>query len=185
MKTFNLKIERDVFFKIKPILKVKYALKNINEVCNINKVTINSTIGTSLSKYDVLTLRKNIKLICNQKPYLIKSKKNISNFKLREGTPIAFKVTLRKLNMYNFIYKLIALVFPKLKDFRGLNLITDKFNNIHFGIHDHNVFPEINFSSNIQRVGLNVSFNLKNVSKDKSILLSFLRLIKFPFTNKL
>lgn len=184
MKIFNLKIERDIVFKVGPILKVKYGLKNISEVCKVDKVTVNTTINTGFSKQETSELKKNIELVCSQKPCLIKSKNNISNFKLREDMPIAFKVTLRGLRMYNFIYKLVSLVFPKFKDFRGLNLVTDKFNNVHFGIHDHNVFPEINFSSSAQRVGLNVSFSLKNISKNRDELFHYLKLIKFPFTNK-
>ncbi|MDK2839139.1 MAG: large subunit ribosomal protein, partial [Thermosipho sp. (in: thermotogales)] len=107
--------------EIKPAMMKEFGYKNIHQVPRLEKIVINMGIGEGSRNKDVIDIHaKELALIAGQKPVVTKAKKSISNFKIRKGMPICLKVTLRGVNMYNFLYKLINLVIPKVRDFRGL-----------------------------------------------------------------
>lgn len=131
---------------VNPLLKKEFGFKNDFEVPRILKITINSGIGkiSKESKDSAENIFKDIKNIAGQYPVYIKSNKAISGFKLREGDVVGVKVTLRGQKMYDFLEKLIKIVFPRIRDFRGIKKSAiDKNGNINIGVKEHTVFPEI------------------------------------------
>ena len=115
----------DLFNKeIVPMLKEKLGVKNVNQTPKIDKVIVSIGIGslaTRKSIKDFEEFEKNLKKITGQKPVLIKSKKAISNFKLREGMPVMLKSTLRREKAYDFLDRFVKVVLPRLRDFNGLS----------------------------------------------------------------
>jgi len=129
-----------------PILKKEFKLKNDFEVPKIIKIVVNSGIGkiSKESKDSTETVFNDIKKITGQQPIYTKSNKAISGFKLRQGDIVGVKVTLRGQKMYDFLEKLIKIVFPRIRDFRGIKKSAiDNNGNINIGIREHTVFPEI------------------------------------------
>lgn len=105
----------------------------------------------------------------------------VSNFKLREGMPVGVFVTLRKQAAYNFLDKLINVVYPRVRDFRGVKKnIFDHEGNLSFGLNDHTVFPEISMPEDSRKIhGLQVTIVIsgKNVDNSKALMAEF----GFPF----
>lgn len=151
----------------------------------ILKINLNSCCGKFFfDKKKTNYLFNNINNICNQKPIFAKCKKSISEFKIKKNDNIAIKLTLRKKNMYNFLYKVLNLSLPLIKGFEGLSpKAFDVFGNYNFGIEDYSIFPEINSSidSSEYGFGLNVSIVFKNSNIEKSFI--FLNYLNFPFKN--
>ena len=130
-----------------PALKEKLGVKNINAVPKLDKIIVAVGIGslaTRKSLKDFEEFEKNLKRITGQKPSLVKSKKAISNFKLREGMHVMLKVTLRKSRAYDFVDRLVKVVFPRVRDFSGINEKSfDSNGNFNIGIPNYNIFPEL------------------------------------------
>jgi len=109
--------------KVVPALKTELALDNIMRVPKIEKVVINVGYGRNTKdKAFIERVERTLTLISGQRPIHNKAKKSISNFKIREGMEIGVSVTLRGAKMYEFLYKLINLTFPRVRDFRGIDL---------------------------------------------------------------
>ncbi|XAO72544.1 MAG: 50S ribosomal protein L5 [Candidatus Vidania fulgoroideorum] len=162
------------------IKKLKY--KNKMEIPKIEKIVINMTLGKNIkNKKCFNNTYKEIKTITGQKPLIIKAKKSISNFKIRKNENIAFKVTLRRNNMFEFINKLINIALPRIKNFKGFSISSfDYYGNLNFGINDFNIFPEIFLSKKIHKEkGLNINIIIKNKNIKESYKL--LKKINFPF----
>jgi large subunit ribosomal protein L5 len=174
------KYQKEIREKLCKDLKIK----NPMEVPKIEKITINAGIGSYLSRLgskDASYVIECLTDIAGQKPVLNKAKMSISNFKLREGMPVGVSVTLRKDAAYNFLYKLINLVYPRVRDFRGVNRnVFDKDGNCSVGFKDHTVFMEMEKPENSNKVfGLQVSIvtSTKNVEYSRKLLEEF----GFPF----
>jgi large subunit ribosomal protein L5 len=119
-------------------------------------------------------------LIAGQKAVITKSRKAISNFKLREGQPIGCKVTLRKARMYEFVDRLINIALPRVRDFRGLNPKSfDGRGNYTIGIKEHIVFPEIDYDKAAEIWGMDivVCTTAKSDDEARALLTAF----NFPF----
>jgi len=131
--------------EIVPILMKEFGYKNIHQVPKLEKIVVNMGIGEGARNPDMIEKHANeLMLITGQKPIITKARKSISNFKIRKGMTIGLKVTLRGTKMYNFLYKLISIVLPKVRDFRGLNPNSfDGRGNYSFGLSEQLVFPEI------------------------------------------
>ncbi len=100
----------------------KFGYKNHMEVPRIEKIVLNMGVGEATQdKKKVTTAAEEMELIAGQKPVITKAKKSIATFKLREGMPIAVKVTLRRERMYEFLDRLVTVAMPRIRDFRGLN----------------------------------------------------------------
>lgn len=144
--------------QVVPALEKELDIKNIHRVPKIEKIVLNSRIDGGADKAHVESLIKEIGLIAGQKPLLIKARKSISNFKLRQGMPSGVKATLRGKRMYDFLYRLIHIVLPVIRDFRGVSKRMDKRGNLNIGIEDHLIFPEIKIeSSSRQNTGLDIA----------------------------
>jgi large subunit ribosomal protein L5 len=166
--------------EIVPQMSAEFGIKNVMAVPKITKIVVNTGIGNIAKDKEALNLiRKDLSDITGQQPSIRNAKISVSSFNLRRGMPVGLKVTLRGNKMYSFLDKLISVVLPRLRDFRGVSLNSfDKNGNYSVGIHEHIVFPEIDFSKTSPR-GLEVTI-VTNVN-DKEQSRRLLELIGMPF----
>ena len=133
----------ELFAKLKDHLQ----LKNINQVPKIDKVIVSMGIGSLVTRKghkDFEEFEKNLIKITGQKPVLIRSKKAISNFKLREGMPVMLKVTLRGVRAYDFLDRFAKMVLPRIRDFSGVSKKNfDPKGNLNLWLQNYNIFPEL------------------------------------------
>ncbi len=165
---------------VKQLMK-QFNYKNIMQVPAITKITLNMGVGEAVNDRKIVTgAAEELSLIAGQKAVITKTKKSISNFKVRLDWPIGCKVTLRKDRMYHFLEKLICIVIPRIKDFRGLNKRGfDEQGNYSLGIKEHIVFPEIQYDKINEMRGLDICIttNAKTSSEGEALLVA----MKFPF----
>lgn len=157
----------------------KHGYGNVHVVPKLEKVVINSAISADAEKTWIAEVTKEIGLIAGQKPKLCLSRKSISNFKLKQGVPNGLKVTLRGRAMYEFVFRLLAVALPLIRDFRGLKARLDGSGNYTLGIQDYTIFPEISVDRDRRAVGMDVTF-VTTTSRDEEAL-SLLELLGFPF----
>lgn len=168
--------------EIMPELKKELGIKNSMAVPKLSKVTISVGIGTfvkSQSK-DFSHIVDNIAAISGQKAVVTKAKKAISNFKTRQGDPVGITVTLRGQRMYDFINKLTNIVFPRVRDFRGISpKAFDGKGNYSVGFKEHTVFPEISPDEVTRLHGLQI--NIATTAKSNEDGFALLKALGFPF----
>ena len=167
-----------------PALQKSLNIKNISAVPTVKKVQINVGIG-SLTKNtkDFSDVIDNVAKISGQKPVVTNAKLAISNFKLRKGMPTGISVTLRGKAMYEFIYRLVNIVLPRVRDFRGLNpKAFDGKGNYSIGFKEALVFPEINPDDvlNIHGIQVTIVTTANNNEEGKALL----EQIGFPLKKK-
>ena len=161
-------------------LQDEFSLANQHQVTKISKVVLNMGFKTSVDQKYIQDSQRDLSLIAGQKAVITKAKKSISNFKLREGMSLGAKVTLRNTNMWNFIYKLVNVSIPRIRDFRGLSSSSfDKQGNYSMGLRDLLVFPEIDFNSVETLKGLDICIVFSK--EDKQQNLALLKHLGFPF----
>jgi large subunit ribosomal protein L5 len=132
---------------ITPKLVDKFSYKNVMQVPKVEKIIINIGVGEAIQNPKALDGAVNdLTIISGQKPIITKAKKSIAGFKLREGMPIGCKVTLRGERMYDFLNRLINIVLPRVRDFRGISpQAFDGRGNYSLGIKEQTIFPEIEY----------------------------------------
>lgn len=142
-----------------PALQKKFNYKNIMQVPRLEKIMLNMGIGEAIENSKFLDIAlEEMTLIAGQRPAISKSKKAISNFKLRQGMPIGCFVTLRGWRMYEFLDRLINIAIPRVRDFRGLSdRSMDGRGNYNLGLKEQIVFPEINYDKIEKIRGMNVT----------------------------
>lgn len=176
-----LKLSEKYKKEIVPQLKKEFGYQNDLSVPSLNKVIINVGLGRAVSDTKIFDpVIGNLKLITGQKPVKTYAKKSISGFKIRQGMPIGLMVTLRKKRMYDFLEKLINIVLPRMRDFRGIKTSAfDRAGNYSLGIKEHIVFPEIDYEkvSEIYSLEVNIVTTAKNSKEAKKLL----ELLGFPF----
>lgn len=167
-----------------PELKKKFGYKNDLEVPRLVKIKVNIGLGEALTNSKALeTMSKALEVITGQKPVTTKAKKAISNFKIRKGDVIGLMATMRGDRMWYFIDKLINIVLPRVRDFRGLSEgAFDTRGNYSLGIKEHVVFPEIDPNTVDKIRGLGV--NIVTTAKTKEEGLALLKLLGMPFRKK-
>ncbi len=165
-------------------LQKEFGIKNPMQVPAIEKICINIGMGSYLQKLgskDFSFVTDNVTRLTGQSPVVRKAKVSVSNFKLREGMPVGMSVTLRKEGAYNFLYKLINVVYPRVRDFQGVEGNTfDNEGNCSFGLNDHSVFPETTRVDDSRRIfGLQITivFKTSDTAQNKRLLEEF----GFPF----
>jgi len=142
---------------------------------NIEKIVINVGIGKwsqqpNFEEKVLPELIKEIGLITGQKPAITKAKKSISGFKVREDQPVGLKVTLRHRRMTDFLERLIRIVLPRLRDFRGINPKSiDPRGNLTIGLREQTVFPEINPEISKVDFGLEISIISNTKNREEAI----------------
>lgn len=166
---------------IKENLAKETGIKNPCAIPNLKKITIN--IGTKEAVADKKVLEKivdQLSVLSGQHPVVTKAKKDISSFKLRRGMPIGAMVTLRGKRMWDFLEKIINIVAPKVRDFRGFKKNSfDGFGNYSFGFREQIIFPEIEYSEIDKIRGLQININTS--AKNDADALKLLTLLGFPF----
>ncbi|HKF99434.1 MAG TPA: 50S ribosomal protein L5 [Xanthobacteraceae bacterium] len=159
----------------------QFGYKNPMQVPALDKVVINMGIGEGVNdRKKVESAATDLGLIAGQKAVITKSRKAISNFKLRENQPIGCKVTLRKTRMYEFVDRLVNIALPRVRDFRGLNPKSfDGRGNCTIGIKEHIVFPEIDYDKAAEIWGMDivVCTTAKTDDEARALLTAF----NFPF----
>lgn len=145
--------------EIKKKLKEELKLKNVMEVPRIMKIVVNVGAGEAVSDKNVIgKIAEQLSIICGQKPVITLAKKSVSAFKIRKGLPIGVKVTLRNERMYSFLEKLVRIVIPRLRDFRGIKeKSVDQNGNLNLGFTEQTIFPEIDFDKVDKIRGLEVT----------------------------
>lgn len=165
--------------EIVPALMKSRGYKNVMQVPRIEKIVLNSGVGTNNDKNVINDIAKDFALITGQKAVITMARKSISNFKLREGMPVGVKVTLRGNNMWEFLYRLITVSLPLIRDFRGIRKKMDGRGNYSLGITDHTIFPEINVDTHKHTVGMDVC--IVTSAKTDAGGLELLTLLGMPF----
>lgn len=162
-------------------LMLKFQYKSIMQVPCIKKITLNMGVGKAINNKKILEQAVNdLTLISGQKPLVTKSKKSIAGFKIRQGNLIGCKVTLRGLRKWDFLSRLINIVIPRIRDFRGFSRKSfDGFGNYNMGIREQIIFPEINYDTidKIRGLDIAITTTAKSDIEGFELLSSF----HFPF----
>ncbi|MDP2720886.1 MAG: 50S ribosomal protein L5 [bacterium] len=179
MQTGNLKVKYNQ--EIRKHLKETLGKKNIYQVPKLEKIVLN--IGFGKIAPDEKTreqIATNLAKISGQKPIFTVAKKAIAGFKIREGQIIGAKASLRGDKMYHFFEKLVSIVIPRLRDFRGLNEKSfDTKGNYTIGFREINLFPEIEYKSGERAVGLEITICSNALNPEEAEAL--LRELGMPF----
>ncbi len=171
--------------KVVPALSKSLGYKNVFQVPKVKKVVVNTCIpaqGADL-KQALEDAKKELAVITGQKPAETKSKKSISNFKLRKGQAIGAKVTLRGDRMYEFLERLIKMALPRIRDFRGISPKSfDGHGNYTLGVHDQAIFPEVDLDKIKRNVGFDITIvTTARTNEEAKALLTELGI---PFSDK-
>lgn len=167
--------------EVRSALMRRFQYKNIMEVPKIEKITVNIGLGEALQNVKVLdNATGDMKLITGQKPVITKSKKSIASFKLREGMSIGCMVTLRREKMYEFLHKLVYIVLPRVRDFKGVSPKSfDGRGNYTLGLREQIIFPEIEYDKIDKARGMNITIGTTAKTDEEGFEL--LKLMGMPF----
>lgn len=174
---------RDIYQKeALPKLREEFGLKNELSAPRLEKIVLNMGLAEAASNKEVLQKAKDqLSQITGQQPKVTTAKKAISSFKLRIGDQIGLMVTLRKKMAWDFLEKLIKIVMPRMRDFRGVSTENfDNFGNFSLPIVEQILFPEVDYSKIDKIRGLVVTFVIRNGSREKSK--KMLELLGMPFS---
>jgi len=167
-----------------PAMMKQFNYTNVMQVPKITHVSVNMGIGDAKDNPKKLeSALDELTLISAQKPVITRSRKDISNFKIRKGYPVGCKVTIRGNRMYDFLERLVSVALPRTRDFRGLSFKSfDGRGNFSFGVKEQIIFTEINYDKidSIRGMDINVSTTAK--SNDESYWL--LKLLGMPLREK-
>jgi large subunit ribosomal protein L5 len=153
--------------------------KNKHQVPKLIKISINTGIDADADKNQIADIQRDVAAIAGQKPVLARSRKAIANFKLKEGQVVGCHVTLRGNAMWEFLYRLLAVALPTIRDFRGVPTKFDGQGNYNLGVTDHSIFPEITLENVKKHIGLDLTFVTTAKSDDEGREL--LKLLGMPF----
>lgn len=171
--------------KIVSELQKDLSIKNKMAVPRLEKVVINVGVGDAIQNIKLLdTAKKELSLISGQWPAVGRAKKSISSFKLRKGQAIACYVTLRGKRMYEFFDRLVNIVLPRVRDFRGVSSRSfDGRGNYTLGMKEQLVFPEIDYTKVERLRGLNITI-ITSAKKDEEAY-ALLKKLGMPFSEAL
>ncbi len=184
-KTRLAKLYQD---EIAPKVLKQFNLKSVHQLPRITKIVVNSGIGRFLENQKLKpevrdTVISSLTIITGQKPVVVKARKSVSNFKVREGAPSAMMVTLRRERMWNFLDRLISLAIPRIRDFRGLKDTSfDRNGGYSMGLAEQAVWPEINMSNVTFTHGMNINIVFESSTPEMSKFV--LAELGMPFVRK-
>ena len=162
-------------------IQQKLGLKNSEEVPKITKITLNMGVGDAVADKKVLEkARADMERISGQKPVICRARKSVAAFKIRDGMPIGYKVTLRRERMYEFLDRLVNIAIPRIRDFRGLNPKSfDRAGNYSMGVTEQIIFPEIDYDEidAIRGMDITITTTARNPEEGRALLEAF----NFPF----
>jgi large subunit ribosomal protein L5 len=161
-----------------------FGYKNKLEVPKLQKIVLNVGLGEATQDIKFLESAQNeLAMITGQKPVTTKAKKAIANFKIRKGSPIGCKVTLRRGRMYEFLDRLISVSIPRIRDFRGLSPASfDQGGSYSFGLDEQMIFPEIDMDKVAKTHGMDIT--IVTNAKNKNEAFELLRLMGMPFQHE-
>lgn len=169
--------------EIVPNMMREFSYKNIMQVPRLEKIVLNVGLGEAVQNIKLLdAVQKELAMITGQKAVVTKAKKSIAAFKLRKGTPIGCKVTLRGNRMYEFLDRLISIALPRIRDFKGVSGKSfDGRGNYSLGLKEQFIFPEIDYDKVEMVHGLDITIctNAKTDQESKALLRHF----GMPFRN--
>ncbi len=169
--------------KIAPDLMRKFGYTSAMQVPRLSKITLNMGVSEAVSDKKVMDHAvADLSKIAGQKPVVTKSKKAIAGFKIRDNVPVGCMVTLRGVQMYEFLDRFVTIALPRVRDFRGISGRSfDGRGNYNIGVKEQIIFPEVDYDKIDALRGLNISFTTTAKSDDecKALLTAF----KFPFKN--
>ena len=175
------RLKKEYIEKIKPAMQKQFGYKNEMQIPRLDKIVINMGVGENASdSKKIHGAVADLTAITGQKPLVIRSRKSIAAFKLRENIPIGCKVTLRGERMYEFLDRLITIAMPRIRDFRGVNERSfDGNGNYALGLKEQIIFPEINFDKVDTMRGMDIIIctTATNDEQAKALLKAF----KMPF----
>jgi large subunit ribosomal protein L5 len=170
--------------QIAPALMKKFSYTSFMQVPRLEKICLNQGVnGATSDKKLVDNAVQEMTIIAGQKAVSAKSKKDISNFKLRKNLPIAARVTLRRERMYEFLDRLVSISLPRVRDFKGVNSKGfDGRGNYNMGIKEQIIFPEIDIDKVTKMNGMDITF-VTNAKTDEEAF-ALLEALGMPFTKK-
>jgi large subunit ribosomal protein L5 len=170
--------------EISPEMMKIFKYKNKMEVPKLDKVVINIGLGEAVQDIKFLEAAvSELAMITGQRPVITKAKKAIANFKIRKGSSVGCKVTLRRARMYEFLDRMIAVSIPRIRDFRGLSTSSfDKGGNYAFGLNEQLIFPEVDVDKVAKIHGMDIIICTTAKTRDEAFEL--LRLMGMPFAKK-
>ena len=173
--SYESRLKKEYKSTIAKTLMDNHGLKNIMQVPRLEKIIISKGLGLAVADKKVIdNALEELTLISGQKAIATKSKKDISNFKLRKGMPIGAKVTLRRDRMFEFLDRLITAALPRVRDFQGIKTSGfDGRGNYNLGIAEQIIFPEINIDKINKISGMDITFvtSTENDNLAKSLLI--------------
>lgn len=182
--TADLRFSKIYQEKVLPALMEKFGYSSVMEAPRLTKIVVNMGVGDAVTDIKNLDIALNeLAIITGQKPSVRRSKKAISNFKLRAGLPIGVMVTLRRARMWEFYDRLVSVAVPRIRDFRGLSQRSfDGRGNYTVGFTEQIIFPEINIEkiSKVRGMDVTIVTSAKNDEEGRELL----RLMQFPFRQR-
>ena len=168
--------------EIIPALMKEFSYKSVMQVPRLEKIVLNQGVGSTIADKKIIEVAtEEMTMISGQKAVQTKSKKDISNFKLRKKMPIGVRVTLRRDQMYEFLDRLISVALPRIRDFRGIESKMDGQGNYTLGVPEQIIFPEINIDKVNKINGMNITFVTTANTDEEGFAL--LKEIGLPFKN--
>ncbi|MDD5428610.1 MAG: 50S ribosomal protein L5 [Candidatus Omnitrophica bacterium] len=170
--------------EIAPEMVNIFKYKNLMEVPKLSKIVINIGLGEATQDMKFLDAAvSELAMITGQRPVITKAKKAIASFKIRRGSAVGCKVTLRRARMYEFLDRMIAVAIPRIRDFRGLPTTSfDQGGNYAFGLNEQLIFPEIDVDKVAKVHGMDIIICTTAKTRDEAFEL--LRLMGMPFAKK-
>ena len=168
--------------QIVPALVKEFGYKSIMQVPKLTKIVVNQGMGQAIADKKLIEVaQEELSTITGQKAVQTKSRKDISNFKLRKGMPIGVTVTLRAERMYEFLERLIAVALPRIRDFKGIEEKFDGKGNYTLGVKEQIIFPEIDIDKITKIFGMEITFVTTAQTDEEGYAL--LREFGLPFKN--
>ena len=182
MATYTPTLKTNYREQIVPALMKEFGYKSIMQVPRLQKIVVNQGMGQAVADKKLIEVAaEELSLITGQKAVTTKSRKDISNFKLRKGMPIGVMVTLRSDRMYEFLERLIAVALPRIRDFKGINEKFDGKGNYTLGVAEQIIFPEIDIDKITKILGMEITFVTTAANDEEAYAL--LKEFGLPFKN--
>lgn len=178
---YEPRLKKNLRENIIPLLKKELAISSVMMLARLQKIVVSMSVNEA--KEDIAALeqcKKDLAAICGQFPKVCRTKKSISNFKIRAGMPIGLMVTMRGARMYEFLDRFISIACPRIRDFRGFTVKGfDGNGNLNIGLKEHHIFPEVNLEKSPKTYGLNITFS--TTTRDDKMSKAFLERLGIPF----
>jgi len=181
---YTPRLKKKYYEEILPLLQKEFNFKSVMRVPKLQKICLNQGLGSAIADKKILeTAIQEMTMIAGQKAVQTKSRKDISNFKLRRGMAIGARVTLRGNQMYEFLDRLISVSIPRIRDFKGINEKGfDGKGNYTLGISEQIIFPEIDIDKIVKINGMDITFVTTARNDEECLLL--LKQYGIPFKNQ-